>query len=194
MHERRLRYRVEAGVPCIDVGVENVERLLDRRDPAPFRDRDLDPGLVEYLVDAAEDLGSHARLRVVFWLREGAPSHEVEVAFRGHFEDMLHRVRRRNQQRLRFGASALLVGLVLLVLLFSLAQLIERTLTGTLGSALAEGAVILSWIVLWRPVELLLFDWIPVRQERRTVIRLLGADVAVRVGSAPEGSIQGTKP
>ena len=186
MRERRLRYRIEEGMPCIDVGVQNIERLLDRRDPAPFRDRDLDPGLVEYLVEAAEDLGSHARLRVVFWLREEAPSQEVEVAFRAHFQDMVHRVERRNQQRLRMGASALLVGLVLLVLLFSLAQLVERTVTGAFGRALAEGTVILSWIVLWRPVEVLLFDWIPVREERRVVTRLLAASVEIRTGAAPE--------
>jgi hypothetical protein len=188
MRERKLRYRIEEGVPCIDVGVQNIERLLDRRDPAPFRDRDLDPGLVDYLVESAEDLASHARLRVAFWLSEEAPSHEIEAAFRGHFEDMVHGLERRNRQRLRIGASALLVGLVLLVMLFSLAQLIERTLTGAVGSALAEGAVILSWIVLWRPVEVLLFDWIPVRQERRTVAKLLDADVQVRAGSAPESA------
>lgn len=194
MRERRFRYRIEEGVPCIDVGVQNIERLLDRRDPAPFRDRDLDPGLVDYLVEAAEDLGSHVRLRVVFWLREEAPSHELEAAYRAHFEDMLHGIERRNQQRLRIGTSALVVGLVLLVLLFSLAQLIERTVTGPVGRALAEGAVILSWIVLWRPVDVLLFDWIPVRQERRVVRKLFTADLQVRAGSAPQSSSPRAKP
>jgi hypothetical protein len=187
MSEARLRYRVEDGTPCIDVSVRSVDRLLDQRDPAPFRDRDLDPGLVEYLVEAADDLGSESRLRVVFWLAEPCPPKEIEVAYRAHFEDTLRSLSRRNRQRRQIGASTLVVGMVLLVVLFSLSQLIRTASTGAVASALAEGLVILSWIVLWRPVDVLLFDWIPVRQERRTVEKLLRAQVEVRTGRVPFG-------
>lgn len=37
--------------------------LFDNRDPAPFRRRDLDPGLVEYLVDAGYDVAAAERIR-----------------------------------------------------------------------------------------------------------------------------------
>ena len=48
-----------------------MEQLFDNRDPAPFRDRDLDPDLVEYLLDGARDLARVKPLRVKIWL--GAP-------------------------------------------------------------------------------------------------------------------------
>ena len=50
------RYRVDAGAHCIDVRLTSIEQLFDNRDPAPFRSRDLDPDLLEYLVAAGEDL------------------------------------------------------------------------------------------------------------------------------------------
>src|SRR5262245_53774597 len=46
------RYRVEEGRPWADVYVERVAQIFDKRDPAPFRTRDLDPDLVDYLRDA----------------------------------------------------------------------------------------------------------------------------------------------
>jgi hypothetical protein len=45
--------------------------------------------------------------------------------------------------------------------------------------------VISSWVVLWRPVEIMIFGWIPLRQERRLVERLLAAKLSVRSGKPP---------
>lgn len=36
------RYRMEGGQTCIDIKLRNADQLFDGRDPAPFRDRDLD--------------------------------------------------------------------------------------------------------------------------------------------------------
>lgn len=58
-----------------------MEQLFDNRDPAPFRDRDLDPGLVEYLLDGARDLASVTPLGVEIWLGT-APSGDVPQAVR----------------------------------------------------------------------------------------------------------------
>lgn len=176
------RYRVEDGAPCIDVSARSIERLLDNRDPAPFRERDLDAGLATYLLDAAEDLAAAPRVRVVFWLQEPCAASEIESSYRAHFGDALQRIVRQNRQRVRLGLSALAIALVVLVALFALSQLMRATLTGAIGAALTEGVTILSWIVLWRPTEVLLYDWIPVRRERRLVRLLLDASLAVRVG------------
>jgi len=44
------RYRVEDGRSWIDIRVAQSRQLFDGRDPAPFRERDLDDDAVEYLV------------------------------------------------------------------------------------------------------------------------------------------------
>jgi hypothetical protein len=176
------RYRAENGVPCIDVKVSRIEQLFDNRDPAPFRERDLDPDLAEYLLDAGEDLVGHARYSVVFWLEHAAAKIEIEQAFRGHFEELLTRLRRRRRRGRRTGQVTLLLGLVLVVILFTLAQLVGRSVPGSLGAGLREGLVISSWVVLWRPVEVLVYEWIPARHDRRVVSRLLASTIEVRTG------------
>ena len=179
------RYRSEAGVPCIDVRARRVEQLFDNRDPAPFRQRDLDPDVAEYLVDAGGELASHEQLSIVFWLEQPAEQAELEHALHAHFEDVIARMRRQRRRNRRNGAVTLLLGIFLVVLLFTLAQVIGASVPGAIGAGLKEGLVIASWVVLWRPVEILVYGWIPVRQERRIIERLLGATVSVRTGKPP---------
>lgn len=179
------RYRIEDGVPCIDVQAQRIEQLFDNRDPAPFRERDLDPDLADYLLTGGEDLASHNRLSVVFWLSHDAVDHEVEAAFRAHFEDMIARLGRQRRRSRRTGTVMLVLGSVLVILLLAAARLVGSVVPGALGTALAEGLVISSWVVLWRPVEILLYGGIPVRQERRVLERLLRATVIVRTGAPP---------
>jgi hypothetical protein len=157
------------------VRAQRVEQLFDNRDPAPFRERDLDPSLVEYLVDSAEDVAGD--LAVVFWLEHEVDEHEIEHAFRAHFEAGLARLARSRRRNRRIGMVMVIVGIVL----FSAAQLVGAAVPGGLGLGLREGLVIASWVVLWRPVELLIYGWIPARQERRVLERLAAASVFVRV-------------
>jgi len=61
----RTRYRVEGGRSCIDLKVRQSRQLFDTRDPAPFRERDLDADAVEYLLAAAQEIPRKRPLAVV---------------------------------------------------------------------------------------------------------------------------------
>src|SRR5687767_5358292 len=103
-----MSYRTENGDAILDVRVSKLDRLFDNRDPAPFRERDLDPALVEYLVDWARDVPRSERMRVVFWIGEPCPPEEVQAAVRTHFEYEIDRAIRRRREHLRTGWVALL--------------------------------------------------------------------------------------
>ena len=64
------RYRVEDGHWCIDLRLHTLRQLFDMRDPAPFRERDLDDDAVEYLFACLDELPARAPVRVVFFLEE----------------------------------------------------------------------------------------------------------------------------
>jgi hypothetical protein len=174
------RYRSEDGVPCIDIKLQTVEQIFDNRDPAPFRERDLDPDLADLLLDAGEDLFGEPTYKVVFWLDKPCPPSEIESAFRAHFEYTIERLRRTRQRRRRVGQVSLAIGLVLVVALLALSQVVAKGVGGAIGAGLREGLVISCWVVLWRPIEILIYDWIPMRHERRVASKLLAAPVEVR--------------
>jgi hypothetical protein len=184
------RYRFEDGVHWVDVRLASVEQLFDNRDPAPFRERDLDPDLVEYLIGAAEDLAPHGAFRIAFWFPTERPVEEITSAFRAHFDYELERIGRRRRRQRRTGQISLLIGIVLLIALLSLAQVLPHWLPeGSMREAVREGLVILSWVALWRPVDNLIYEWLPARRMRRLLTMLHDARIEVRVGRGPSSAV-----
>jgi hypothetical protein len=46
-------------------------------------------------------------------------------------------------------------------------------MTGSeIGVLMREGMVIGGWVAMWRPLEIFLYDWWPIRAERRLFDRL----------------------
>jgi hypothetical protein len=179
------RYRIENEEPVVDIRVAGVEQVFDNRDPAPFRERDLDPALAEYLVDAAEDLAASRTFRIVFWLVQPCPPGEIEQAFKAHFEYEIVRLERERRRHRRAGWVALAIASAAIIGLVALAQLVARVVGGALGAGLKEGLTISGWVLMWRPVEVLVFDSIPWRRQRRLRRRLLATPIDVRTGSGP---------
>ena len=180
----RARYRVEGGRSCIDLKVRHSSQLFDGRDPAPFRERDLDEDAVGYLLAAAQEIPRKQPLTIVVTISEEpeprlAPDVIVE-AVRGHFRDGLEQIERRLREHVRRGQMFLGVGLTALVVLLTLAELTVSLPQGPLREILREGLVITGWVAMWRPLETLLYDWWPIVDERRLLTRLLEASVSIR--------------
>jgi hypothetical protein len=174
----RSRYRIEAGQPILDVRVATLEQLFDNRDPAPFRDRDLDPELVEYLLDGARDLTGVSPLRIAVWL-ESPASDDVPQAVRAHFQHELGRSDRRRREQVRAAWIGLAIAAVVVVVLTALGELVERLVAGTLGTGLREALVISGWVLMWRPLEVLVYDRITWLRDRRILLSIRDAALEV---------------
>ena len=178
------RYRSENGRSCIDLKIRHSRQLFDGRDPAPFNERDLDDDAVAYLLGAAQEIPRKQPLAIVVTISEEpeprlAPDVIVE-AVRGHFVYEGEQVERRLREHVRRGHMFLGVGLTVLVLFLTLAELTVSLPAGPLQQILREGLVITGWVAMWRPLEALLYDWWPLIDERRQVRRILRAPVSVR--------------
>ena len=184
----RPRYRVEAGRSCIDLTVRQSRQLFDTRDPAPFHERDLDADAVAYLQAAAQEIPRKRPLAVVVRVSEEpeprmAPD-VIAEAVRAHFIHEGEQVERRLREHVRRGQMILGVGLTVLVVFLTLAELTSSLPTGPLREILREGLVITGWVAMWRPLEVLLYDWWPLIDERRQVRRILEAPVSIRYEGA----------
>lgn len=177
------RYRVEEGRFCIDIRIRSSRQLFDGRDPAPFRERDLDDRAVEYLVGAVDELARSAPLKLVFWISDEPapvlPDDTLVEAVRAHFRYDVADLQRQIRQHFRRAQVALLLGLFVLIVFLTLAELTAGMAIGHARQIVREGLVITGWVAMWRPLELLLYDWWPLVQERRTRQRLRDAPVEV---------------
>jgi len=168
----------------IKVHVSELRRLFNAMDPSPFRERDLDPKAEEFIVDWATEAPRDARLAMVVHLDRGAglPNEAIELraAVQEYFAQRALVTRRRLRQLIRRGEISLIIGLVVLVGLFVLAEVISSAVSGArLRELLRESLLIGGWVAMWRPLEFFLYDWWPIRAEARLYDRL--ATMPVRI-------------
>jgi hypothetical protein len=110
----------------------------------------------------------------------------VEDAVRRYFATRAAIKRLEFGQLMRRGRLSLAVGSVFLTACLLLGQLVTRSASGAVADITREGLEIAGWVALWRPLEIYLYDWWPLYEERRRLDRL--AQIRVRiVMSQPAG-------
>ena len=82
------------------------------------------------------------------------------------------------------GRISLIIGLAALAGFTGVAQLVAtRTGDGGVGAVLHESLLIGGWVAMWRPLEIFLYDWWPIRAEARLFDRLAVMPVRITYGS-----------
>jgi hypothetical protein len=169
----------------IEIHVSELKQLFDAIDPSPFRDRDLDPKAEEFIVGWAKDLPRDASLALVVDLdREAGLPNEATVLREAIHEFFRHRAetyRRRLRELFRLGRTSLLIGVVVLAAAIASGDFLANLLKGSrLGEILRESLTIGGWVSMWRPLEVFLYDWWPLRNEARLSDRLAEMPVRIR--------------
>jgi hypothetical protein len=177
----------------IQVHVAELKQLFNAIDPSPFRERDLDPKAEDFIVSWARDLPRDAPLALLVHLdRPAGPPDEVpalKAAIQEFFGQRALATRRRIRQLFRIGRTSLLIGAVFLTLSMGIGTLLERALAGRpLAAILRESLLIGGWVAMWRPLEIFLYDWWPIRAEARLFDRLsvMPVQIAYADQASPE--------
>lgn len=177
----------------IEVHVAELKQLFNSIDPSPFRHRDLDPKAEEFIVGWAKDLPRDVPLALVVDLdRPAGLPDEATVLRDAIHEFFLQRgvaFRQRLRDLLRVGRTSLLIGLVVLTGAIALGDFLGTLMKGSrIGEIFRESLTIGGWVSMWRPLEIFLYDWWPIRNEARLSDRLAVMPVRIRYmnESAPE--------
>lgn len=175
-----------AGTPVvIEVRVAELRQLFNAMDPAPFRERDLDPRAEAFVVEWAREAPRDAALSLLVVLdrRSGAGDQTMVLTEAVHqfFAERALASRRRLKRLFHTGRISLLIGVALLAALIGAAELLASwTGPGRLADILHESLVIGGWVAMWRPLEIFLYDWWPIRGEARLYDRLATMPVSIR--------------
>jgi hypothetical protein len=173
----------------IEIQVAELRQLFDAMDPAPFHDRDLDPRAEEFIMSWARELPRETPLALLVHLdRAAGPLNEPAVlrsAIQQFFAGRGADARRRLRLLFHHGRVSLVIGLTFLAGALVASDLIGRLPQpgGFLG-VLRESLLIGGWVAMWRPIEVFLYDWWPVRAEARLFVRLAAMPVRIKYASA----------
>jgi hypothetical protein len=176
----------------IEVRVADLNRLFNAIDPAPFRQRDLDPDAEAFIVGWAREMPTDARLALVVHLDRPAGLAEepaiLRDAIREFFSERAQVSRRRLRQLFRRGRISLAIGIAFLAVSLLVGDLIARLLGERVGEIMREGLLVGGWVAMWRPMEVFLYDWWPIRADARLADRL--SAMPVRISYKPDANAE----
>jgi hypothetical protein len=155
---------------AIMLRLRELAQLFNSMDPSPFVERDLDADAEEYIMSWAHELPADRDLELVIQLSLPAPADRVagvEDAVRRYFAARAAIKRLEFGQLMRRGRLSLIVGSVFLATCLLLGQLLAKSGGGPAIDIIREGLTIAGWVAMWRPLEIYLYDWWPLFEERR---------------------------
>jgi hypothetical protein len=179
---------IPSGGVLMEISVTELKQLFNAMDPSPFRERDLDPKADEFIVGWAREAPRDASLALRVRLNRGAGPPTEQAALRDAIADYFsHRsrvTRRRLRELFHRGRISLLIGLVALAALTLLGDFVTKAMPGHLADLLHESLLIGGWVAMWRPIEVFLYDWWPIRAEARLYDRLSAMPVKITYADA----------
>jgi hypothetical protein len=178
------RAEMASGTNVLELSVGELRQLFNAMDPAPFRERDLDPNAEDYIVAWAREASRTAPLALrVTISREPVTAASTQVlrdSVHGYFAQRAMATRKQLRQLFRVGRVSLVIGLVFLAFAIVLGEFVAGFASKeSYSGIIKESFVIGGWVALWRPLEIFLYDWWPIRAEAKLFDRLGAMDVAV---------------
>jgi hypothetical protein len=167
----------------IQVHVTDLKQLFNPIDPSPPAEKDLAAQPEEFIVAWARAAKRDARLGLQVDVDVSVSRDEASTvggAVREFFHQRSLSADRRLSQLFRVGRTSLVIGIAALAIAVTLASLVESGLGDRpIAALLRETLVIGGWVAMWRPLEIFLYDWWPIRAERRLYDRLSAMPVNV---------------
>jgi hypothetical protein len=168
----------------IEISVAELRQLFNAIDPSPFRQRDLDPRAEEFIVAWASDLPVNKPWALVVHLdRPAGRADEAAIlreSIHEYFGQRVAASRRQLRELFRRGRISLVIALAFLSMCIAIGDAVAGYLgESRLSEVIREGFLIGGWVAMWRPLEVFLYDWWPIRAEGRLLRRL--STVPVRI-------------
>lgn len=182
MSNRTTANDVPANVGLIEVRVRELRQLFNSIDPSPFQERDLDANAEKFIVEWAMEFPRSSSLTLVVHVDQpiaAQDDHLLRDAMHQYFQRQAQATRRQLRDLFRRGRISLLIALLFFAALGVIANLLDRLLHDTVAGLLREGLLIGGWVAMWRPIEVFLYDWWPIRARARLYERLAAMPVRI---------------
>ena len=168
----------------IELKLRDVSQLFNSMDPSPFQEKDLDQDAEDFIVSWAREYPRNAPLTLRVHLTEkpsgGDPKPLIEQAIHHFFAYKAELNRLEFSQLMKEGRLSMLIGLVFLASCLGLAEVLSP-FGNVLIRTLKEGLLIVGWVAMWRPLEIYLYRWWPVRRIGKIYEKMRHMNVEVRV-------------
>ncbi len=166
----------------LKLDVCSVERLLDA-DGSPLTAPRIHPEAAQAIWDDAKmNAGGKARFHVAVTVPPGdlARVAEVRAGIAQHFTRERDAADQELREIYRDAWRSSCIGVAAATLLLIASELLLNFGTRPFMEAAGRALIILAWVALWHPADLLIYAHLPVRRKRDLARALAGAEVTLR--------------
>jgi hypothetical protein len=166
----------------IELELEEVNQLFNSMDPSPFVAKDLDRDAEEFIVNWAQEYSSGdpitLRIHLGHW-PEHDPVQLMTEAVHNFFAYRAKLNRLEFRRLILQGRTSLFIGVVFLATCLLFIQVLQTRVSGAWVGFVRESLTIAGWVGMWRPMQIFLHDWWPVRRRGRVYAKLSRMPVEV---------------
>jgi hypothetical protein len=169
----------------IAIRLRNINQLFNTLDPSPFREKDIDGEIEDFIVGWVRELPRHMPFRIAVHLpseeAKRPEAQDIDEALAHYFAYCADVAERELRELFRVGRSALAIGIAVLCACLVASQLAPQFITNaTLARIVEESLILVGWVANWRPIEIYLYDWWPIRRRAQLYRRIAAAPVIVK--------------
>ena len=166
----------------IELKLRDLSQLFNSMDPSPFHEKDLDHDAEEFIVSWAQEYPSDAplalRIHLTQWPTE-EPHETVRQSIHNYFAYRAKFTQLEFGRLMDQGWKSMAIGIAFLATCFLIIELLLPKEDGTWAKFLREGVIIAGWVAMWRPMQIYLYDWWPLRRRARIFTKLSKMPVEV---------------
>ena len=173
----------------IELNLREAGQLFNTMDPAPFPEKDLDGDAEEFILSWVREFPLDEPVLLVVHLNafpaDQDPQTVIEQGVHHYFAYRARLNRLEFRRLLKDGQQSLLIGIIFLAACLTAGQAIGGENSGTFGGIARESLTIAGWVAMWRPMQIYLYDWWPLRRLGRLYLKLSRMKVEVRLQKIP---------
>jgi hypothetical protein len=170
----------------IEISARDIGQLFNTMDPSPFHEKDLDADAEEFILSWAQEFPVRDPVVLIVHvaeLKDGVRSQAMlEQAVQHYFLYRAKLGRLEFRRLMREARISLLIGITFLCLCLAGGQLLMNFPTQGWHNVAREGLTIVGWVAMWRPVQMYLYDWWPVRRRVHIFRKMSRMTVEVHTG------------
>lgn len=161
----------------VRVNLQGVNQLFNTIDSSPFREKDLDDDAEKFIVSWTQEFPLDEPVSLVINLKEqpsddDLPPSMIEDAVQHYFAYRAGLIRMEFKQLLRDGRQALLIGGLFLIGCLGTSNIVLGSHEGTFMNIMRESLTIAGWVGMWRPMEIFLYEWWPLRRRLQVYLKM----------------------
>lgn len=164
----------------LPISLSSVDGLIDAQG-SPVIQPHIHPDAAAWIFDEAKENPTRSGYHIEICVPADDLSRrdEVESLVHAYFQAQALYANREFSEVLRKGLASLFRAFLVVAALVILAEYVQSLGSGRLYELLGESLIIIGWVTLWTPLDLLLFERHRIRRRRNTAQKLAVAKVTL---------------